>query len=69
MFKSFVETLTPYNQILIFEEHLCPIWIFIFDTDQSKINSVPIGANKQHAWVCKKFTQISCSYSVNIWLG
>ncbi len=35
--------LTPYNQILIFEEQLCtvcPIWIFIFDTDQAQINGV-----------------------------
>ncbi len=39
--KSFVETFTPYSQILIIEE---PLWmssvIFIFDTDPAQINSV-----------------------------
>ncbi len=37
--KCFVETFTSYNQILIFEEQLqyvCPIWLFIFDTDQAQ---------------------------------
>jgi hypothetical protein len=38
--KSVVETSTPYNQILIFEDsYVCPIWIFIFDTDQAQINN------------------------------
>jgi hypothetical protein len=32
--KSFVETFTPYNQMLIFEEQLCMSNMdFIFDTD------------------------------------
>jgi hypothetical protein len=38
-----VETFTPYNQILISKDQLCtvcPIWIFIFDTDQVRIDSV-----------------------------
>jgi hypothetical protein len=44
MLKSLVhvETFTPFNQMLIFEEQLstvCPICIFIFDTDQDQINS------------------------------
>jgi hypothetical protein len=41
MLKSFVETLTPINQIPIFEEQLCmPKCIFLFDTDWAQINSV-----------------------------
>jgi hypothetical protein len=40
-FKYFVETLTAYNQKLIFEEKVCiPMWIFIFATDHAQINSV-----------------------------
>ncbi len=40
-----MESFTPYNQILIFEEQLCtcavcPKRIFIFETDQAQINSV-----------------------------
>jgi len=38
--KYFVETFTPYKQILIFEERLkCHIWIFILDTHRAQINS------------------------------
>jgi hypothetical protein len=39
--KSFVETSTPYNQILMFKErrYVGPIWIFVFDTDQAQIFS------------------------------
>jgi hypothetical protein len=40
--KSYVETFTPYNQIFIFEKHLCMSNVdFIFDIDQAQINSVP----------------------------
>ncbi len=51
-FKYFVETITAYNQKLIFEEKLCiPMWI-IFDTDQAQINSVIVwgggGDHKVH---------------------
>jgi hypothetical protein len=35
--KSFVEKFTPYYEILIFEEQLCMIRIFIFDTNQAKL--------------------------------
>ncbi len=41
MLKSFVETLAPFNQILIFEEQLCMSkCILLFDTDWAQINSV-----------------------------
>ncbi len=36
--KSFLETFSPYNQILIFDECVCLIWIYIFDTDETQIN-------------------------------
>jgi hypothetical protein len=37
-----VETFTPHNEILIFEEQSCVSHLdfYIFDTDQAKINSV-----------------------------
>ncbi len=36
-----METFTHYHQMLIFEEQFygCPIWIFVFDTDQAQIYS------------------------------
>jgi len=40
-----LETFTPYNQILIFDEQLqqeCPKWVFIFDTDQAQIYSAEL---------------------------
>ncbi len=44
--KSFVETFTPYSQILIIEEpYEWKVWIFIFDTDEAQINSVTQGHN------------------------
>jgi hypothetical protein len=51
--KSFVETLTPYNQILILEEQLCKCisnMDFYIDTDQTRISgaahaTVPLKLN------------------------
>ncbi len=41
--KSFVETFTLYNQLLIFEEQLCISNIdIIFDSDQTEINNADI---------------------------
>ncbi len=57
-----LETFTPYNQILIFDEQLlqvCPKWIFIFDTVQAQIYSAELltggGRNcKQNGLACQK---------------
>jgi hypothetical protein len=40
--KFFVETFTPlfFEEQLYVQYYVCPIWIFIFDTDQTQINSV-----------------------------
>jgi hypothetical protein len=43
--KSFVNTITPYNQTFIFEEQYCnvwPMWTFIFENDQAQIYSVHV---------------------------
>jgi hypothetical protein len=62
--KSFSETFTTYNQILIFDEQLlyvCPKWNFIFDTDQADIYSAGLltgggggGECKHNGLACKK---------------
>ncbi len=58
-----METFTSYNQILIFEEQLqyvCPIWIFIFDTDEAQaeghfLQKLNFKRSKLFLWETKNF--------------
>jgi hypothetical protein len=53
--NSFVETFTPYHQILIFEEQLCMSNMdFYFETDQAQINKCGAESGLQKSNNCPR---------------